>query len=163
MKFINVSFPFLLASTAAAASISNQFDEQVNQSKTLQLRGTISGRSQDWLDSNQLYVSDSLTWSHQLKQKAGQFAASGTKEGTCSFPQITLGNGVHGQAVSIGMGTKMTTLPPTDQIFQGWEASSNVDLDTLTGMKKVGCGDSLVQPSGGKMGCYVSVCLYSLS
>ncbi|KAL7507235.1 hypothetical protein ACHAXN_004423 [Cyclotella atomus] len=163
MKFINVSFPFLLASTAAAASISNQFDEQVNQSKTLQLRGTISGRSQDWLDSNQLYISDSLTWSHQLKQKAGQFAASGTKGGTCAFPQITLGNGVHGQSVSIGMGTKMTTLPPTDQIFQGWEASSNVDLDTLTGMKKVGCGDSLVQPSGGKMGCYVSVCLYSLS
>lgn len=122
----------------------------------------MSDRSQEWFDSNQSYINNSLAWSHKLKQKASEYAAVGASGDVCEFPNITFDDTIHGQLVSIGMGTKMTELPDTDQIFQGWEASSNVDLDTLTNMKKVGCGDALSMPAHGKMGCYVSVCLYSL-
>ena len=164
MKFIGINFSLLLASTIAAGPIDTEFNEQVNQSKAqLKLRGGMSGRSQDWLDSNQLYINDSLKWSHALKQTATNYAVDGAKGDACAFPQITLTNTVHGQLVSVGMGTNMATLPETGEIFQGWEASSNVDLNSLANMKKVGCGDALNAASGGKMGCYVSVCLYSLS
>lgn len=161
MKFTSISFPLLLASTAAAASISKEFDEQVQTQ--LKLRGALSNRSQDWLDSNQEYIHDSLLWAHALKQKASAYAAQGAAGDVCSFPKIQLDNTVNGQLVSVGMGTTMTALPGTDQIFQGWEESSNVDLSTLMAMKKVGCGDALSKPAAGKMGCYVSVCLYSLN
>lgn len=164
MKFAITSFSLLLVSATAAQPIDKEFNEQVYQSKAqLKLRGGMSDRSQDWLDSNQLYISDSLKWSHSLKQMATEYAKGGAKGDACAFPQITLTNAVHGQLVSVGMGTKMTTLPETSEIFQGWEASSNVDLSSLSNMKKVGCGDALNTADDSKMGCYVSVCLYSLT
>lgn len=163
MKFTALYFPLLLASTAAAATINDEFEEQVHQSKTeLKLRGAMSDRSQEWLDANLVYINDSLKWAHALKQTATEYAKESASGDACEFPQITLDNTVHGQLVSVGMGTNMNTLPEIDQIFQGWEDSTNVDLATLANMKKVGCGDALNAASGGKMGCFVSVCLYSL-
>jgi hypothetical protein len=162
MKFNFITFPILLASIATAASISNEFEEQVEQTKTLQLRGTASERVQQWLVSNQSYINDSLEWSHALKQKAGAYAAEGAASGTCTFPDIVLDNTVNGNLVSLGSGTHMTSLPATDDIFQGWEDNSKINLQNFSNMKTVGCSDALNKAGNGKMGCYVSVCLYSL-
>lgn len=163
MKFTAVYFPLLLASTAAASTINDEFEEQVHQSKTeLKLRGAMSDRSQQWLDANLVYINDSLVWAHGLKKTATQYAKESASGDACEFPQITFDETVHGQLVSVGMWPNMNTLPDVDSIFQGWEDSTSVDLTTLANMKKVGCGDALNAASGDKMGCFVSVCLYSL-
>ncbi|KAL3790424.1 hypothetical protein HJC23_013596 [Cyclotella cryptica] len=176
MKFITIPFSLLLALTAAeTASISKDFNEQVLETMLRGSKGDklsdmdrfdgrvpIPGtqRGKDWLSSNQSFIKSSLQWNGSLKQKAAAYASQGVSN-NCQFPTITLDQSVNGQLMSGGMATNMSTLPSTDQIFQGWENSKDVDLQSMSNMNKVGCGDAIRKASSGVMGCFISVCLYS--
>jgi hypothetical protein len=72
-----------------------------------------------------------------------------------------LDKSVNGQLLSGGMATNLSALPSTDEIFQGWKNSKNFNLQLLSNMNKVGCGDALMKALSGVMGCFVSVFHYS--
>ena len=174
MKFITIIVSLLSVLTASTAStISNDFDEQVLQSHLRGSNGVVpedsliekvptpgTQRGKDWLTSNQSYINSTLQWNGDLKTKAAAYASQGVNN-NCQFPTITLDQSVNGQLSSGGMATNLSTLPSTDQIFQGWEKSNNVNLKYMSNMKEVGCGDALRKSSSGVMGCFMSICLYS--
>ncbi|KAL7488814.1 hypothetical protein ACHAW6_014416 [Cyclotella cf. meneghiniana] len=173
MKCITIFVSVLSALAATTAStVSDGFDEQVLQThlrgsngvpterlvKKVPIPGTQRGK--DWLSSNQSYINATLQWNGDLKTKAASYASQGVNN-NCQFPTITLDRTVNGQLSSGGMATNLVTLPSTEQIFQGWEKSNNVNLKSMSNMKKVGCGDALRKSSTGVMGCFMSICLYS--
>ncbi|KAL3805168.1 hypothetical protein ACHAWO_000703 [Cyclotella atomus] len=178
MKFINIAFTLLFTSSANAASINREFDEQV-QSSLRKSNRNVPGSSEDWLNAlnavRQAVIDDAVTldddyslleWSADLAAEAQTWANSLAAKCQNGVPDGSQNPGDYGVNTVLNMRNPVNTVDRwvtnglnADKIPS---AASNPMTQILwAGTKYVGCADATSKQSG--TDCTSSVCYFGLA